>query len=349
MESNLSTLLNYFTFGMLLTLQAFGTTVMYFKGKEHRLQRTMFWFMAYLMFISAFELFYFMCLNHSPISSHLTDILEMSVVPWALAVLSCLLASSIPIVWIGLPGLLIYGGSFIAYAFTFNETVYLVLFLFTIVLAVGIIGYGIIGVRNFNHVMEQYFSNDSFSVSWLRSIVWLYVLLISVWTVATLMEDELVITIYNVVCLVILGLLCYFVYRQEDMLEMLKTLKNKEEKQERKTKNTTVLNFENELTEAFANKQVFLNPKLNISDLALVIGTNRSYLSAYFNQNLNTTFYDYVNSWRIQYSEQLLCETSENIETVSEQSGFNSLSSFRRYFIKAKGMTPTEYRQQKRS
>ena len=44
-------------------------------------------------------------------------------------------------------------------------------------------------------------------------------------------------------------------------------------------------------------EQLFLNHKLTLSDLALRVGTNRTYLSNYMNQELHQTFFDYINSF----------------------------------------------------
>lgn len=75
--------------------------------------------------------------------------------------------------------------------------------------------------------------------------------------------------------------------------------------------------------------------------------TNRSYLSAYLNQHQHTTFYEYVNQWRVRRAKELLAESAIPLEQIAGKSGFNSLSRFRRYFTKAVGMTPSAYRKAK--
>lgn len=93
--------------------------------------------------------------------------------------------------------------------------------------------------------------------------------------------------------------------------------------------------------------KLYLNAKLTISDVANAIGTNRTYLSNYFNNTLHTTFYDYINNYRIEnISKPLLVSNHPllSIEEVAEKSGFNSVSTFRRAFIKNTGMTPIHYR-----
>lgn len=91
-------------------------------------------------------------------------------------------------------------------------------------------------------------------------------------------------------------------------------------------------------------EKVFLDPRLSLSDLAQAVGTNRSYLSEYINKS-GRTFYDYVNNYRIAEACSIIEEEPKaSMGDVASRSGFNSISSFNRYFFKAKGMSPTAYR-----
>ena len=94
----------------------------------------------------------------------------------------------------------------------------------------------------------------------------------------------------------------------------------------------------------FEKEHVYLNPRLRLSELAMVLGTNRTYLSQYFNQNCESTFYDFVNDYRIHHAKLLLHSTDDTLETIAMNSGFNSLSTFRRAFVQREGMSPIEFR-----
>lgn len=94
----------------------------------------------------------------------------------------------------------------------------------------------------------------------------------------------------------------------------------------------------------FEKEHVYLNPRLRLSELAMLLGTNRTYLSQYFNQNCESTFYDFVNDYRIHHAKQLLHSTDDTLETIAMNSGFNSLSTFRRAFVQREGMSPIEFR-----
>ena len=94
----------------------------------------------------------------------------------------------------------------------------------------------------------------------------------------------------------------------------------------------------------FEKEHVYLNPRLRLSELATLLGTNRTYLSQYFNQNCECTFYDFVNDYRIHHAKLLLHSTDDTLETIAMNSGFNSLSTFRRAFVQREGMSPIEFR-----
>lgn len=94
-------------------------------------------------------------------------------------------------------------------------------------------------------------------------------------------------------------------------------------------------------------EKVFLNPKLTLGDLAASILTNKTYLSQYINNTLHTTFYDYINRYRIEEAcriiELMPTEGRKSMSTVSKMSGFCSLATFNRYFVKVIGVSPKNY------
>ena len=101
------------------------------------------------------------------------------------------------------------------------------------------------------------------------------------------------------------------------------------------------------LTRLMEVNKVYLNPKVSLGEVALAIGSNKTYLSDYFNNSLNTTFYDYINTYRIAEACRIIdampTEGRKPMSAVAEVSGFNSLSTFNRYFVKVKGMSPKSY------
>lgn len=93
--------------------------------------------------------------------------------------------------------------------------------------------------------------------------------------------------------------------------------------------------------------RLYLNPRLSLADLAYAAGTNKTYISTYINAQ-GKTFYDYVNEYRVAEACRIIDEKTASGERfsmadVASASGFNSISTFNRYFSKLKGITPTNY------
>ena len=81
--------------------------------------------------------------------------------------------------------------------------------------------------------------------------------------------------------------------------------------------------------------------------LAQHLGTNRQYLSNHINQELHTTFYDYINDFRLMEAKRLLdgidAENQHSLEYIAMMAGFNSYATFLRSFKKKYGQTPSQY------
>lgn len=333
-----------FTFGMLFMLQIIGTVAMYMKGWRHRLQRMTFWIMLYLTCISLFEAAYFFFFPGTPgsLTSHLTDILEMTVIPCAFINMVRLTQPRRKLLGIILCNATLYALLMASYCILEREIIYQSALGFSVFYSLFIIFYGWISAKRMNKELVDNFSDEQLSLYWLKYIIYLYIAILLIWTLATVYATEWMVAAYNVFMLLFLSLWCYFVFRQEDMLEALAQMSEEEARgQEVIGKGYA---FEGNLTKAFEEDAVYLNPRLNIAGLAITVGTNRSYLSAYLNQHQHTTFYEYVNQWRVRRAKELLAESAIPLEQIAGKSGFNSLSSFRRYFTKAVGMTPSAYR-----
>lgn len=100
------------------------------------------------------------------------------------------------------------------------------------------------------------------------------------------------------------------------------------------------------LEEMVGGEKLFTNPDLRISDLALRLNTNRSYISRTVNEVMQSDFCNWVNSYRIDYAKKLMNETQQSeisLEKIAEQSGFASLATFYRVFKKHTKQTPGDY------
>ena len=83
------------------------------------------------------------------------------------------------------------------------------------------------------------------------------------------------------------------------------------------------------LSKLMNDDYIFLQQNLKINDLASMIGTNRTYLSRYVNQQLNMSFSDYINSKRIKYAVAVLKATPDiSLIKLTAKSGFANRRSF---------------------
>lgn len=104
--------------------------------------------------------------------------------------------------------------------------------------------------------------------------------------------------------------------------------------------------FAGNIEKMVESNELYLNKDLTLSDLAKSIGTNRTYLSDYFVNHKHTTFYDYINQLRIeQMAIPMIQQHPEyTLEYIAAESGFNSVTTFRRAFMKLTGKSPSQYR-----
>lgn len=95
----------------------------------------------------------------------------------------------------------------------------------------------------------------------------------------------------------------------------------------------------------FESNQAVLNPNFSIEDLAHYVNMSKNEVSEVINQELAINFYQLIAKYRIDHAKVLL-KTNENltIEAIVEESGFNSKSTFNKYFKLFVGQTPSDYR-----
>lgn len=93
-------------------------------------------------------------------------------------------------------------------------------------------------------------------------------------------------------------------------------------------------------------ERLYLNKDLKVSDVALRLGTNTTYISNCINSLKGCTFNQFVNTYRIAYAKQLSQQQPDmKLSSISLASGFSSEQSFFRNFKAITGMTPNEWRQ----
>jgi len=95
--------------------------------------------------------------------------------------------------------------------------------------------------------------------------------------------------------------------------------------------------------------KIYLDSSLTLDTVASNLNLSPSYLSKIIHNELNTSFPDYLNSYRIEEAKNYLKNpdfSNYTIVSIGLEAGFNSKSSFYNVFKKATGKTPLAYQRE---
>jgi AraC-like DNA-binding protein len=100
---------------------------------------------------------------------------------------------------------------------------------------------------------------------------------------------------------------------------------------------------------AIEGDRLFLDPELTLNDLSQHVQLPPYLVSQAINTQLNKSFYDLINGYRVEEVKKLLYDPTHQhykILSIAFQAGFNSKTVFNSVFKKMTGVTPTQYRKQ---
>ncbi len=216
-------------------------------------------------------------------------------------------------------------------------------FLFTACYALGFVVYMVYAVRRYNRLLRENLSNVEYvHVRWLKWVAGMLAACLIVWIISCYHSSWVVDSCYQVMILILWVITLYYADRQRTPAIAPTT------NGATKIASDHLLGaaLERKLTQLLDEERIWLNPQLTLSDLAAEVGTNRTYLSNYLNNTLHTNFYDYINGFRLKAALDKLNnpETATTMAELAETCGFNSISTFRRVFVRAMGCSYVEYR-----
>ena len=93
----------------------------------------------------------------------------------------------------------------------------------------------------------------------------------------------------------------------------------------------------------------FVDADLKAEQIAEALFVSRRQLDRISTSRYGMTIRDLLNQKRLESAKKLLETTSEGIETIARQSGFQNKDAFLRNFRKEYGITPSEYRKNSRN
>lgn len=212
-------------------------------------------------------------------------------------------------------------------------------------------------IRSYSVRVENWFSDtEKVSMSWLKRITLLSLLLFGLWTLNFIVNAidsrhrnplhflpvVLLISFVNIVT-------AYHVIRQPEIFkagrEMLKDAESKEKYAKQSIDEDMLQLYLRKLVECMETKKPFLDEDITIGSLAEMLDIPLHHLSIVINSMLGKNFSTFINEYRIKEAVSLLDgDKDANILSVAFMSGFSSKSSFNTTFKRVTGKTPSEYR-----
>lgn len=104
-----------------------------------------------------------------------------------------------------------------------------------------------------------------------------------------------------------------------------------------------------QLRQLMEEERFFLEPELTLPQLAERLSVSTNDLSQAINREINKSFFDFVNEYRVQEAKKLLSSPKHghlSILGIALDAGFNSKSAFYSAFSKHIGTTPSGFRKQ---
>jgi len=105
--------------------------------------------------------------------------------------------------------------------------------------------------------------------------------------------------------------------------------------------------YKQELTTLMQTERAYLNPGLTLPKLSAMVQCPINHLSQVINAGFDMSFFDFLNSYRIEEAKRILADESDPppaILTVAFEVGFNSNSAFYSAFKRSCGQTPAQFR-----
>lgn len=204
------------------------------------------------------------------------------------------------------------------------------------------------------YLSENVSDPESYDLRWLKRTMIILSILYFLYVVLLLTDRTI---LYVVIKAIMLVVWFYFFYKALFLknIRLEHSFKNgwdlpsnddeEEDDDDEEQRGALFKRYAEEVNAWFEREKPYLNDDLRLTDLQRVFPISRSYLSQLFNKELGMSFSDYVNQFRVEESKRLMdAEPLASIQEIAERSGFHSMSTFRRAFIKQTGIVPSEYK-----
>lgn len=198
-------------------------------------------------------------------------------------------------------------------------------------------------LRNHKKRIKNQFSDiEEINLKWLQFLVYG---LGTVWTFIVTQNDTLIFITVSVFVI----LIGFFGVQQKNIFgdpSSLKAKKIKEKYSKSGLSKEKEEDYHSQLSKLITEDKIYTNPELSLKELADELEIHPNYLSQIINNREGKTFYDYINTYRVEEFKRLI-SIPENqqftLMSIAYDCGFNSKSTFNRYFKKITKVTPSQY------
>jgi AraC-like DNA-binding protein len=202
-------------------------------------------------------------------------------------------------------------------------------------------------------ILNQFSDVEKINLNWLRILTWGIGL---IWMTVIFFGSENItfsVVVIFIFAIGFFGIRQMGIYSPENIIPPQDILSENKRAGERKEKySKSGLSKEksaelySSLIELMTTKELYKNNELQINDLAVDLDIHPNYLSQVINEKEGKNFYDFVNSYRLKEFKRLIALPKYKqftLLSIALECGFNSKSSFNRYFKKETGQTPSQY------
>lgn len=212
--------------------------------------------------------------------------------------------------------------------------------------------YGLKKLSKFNKEINNYYSDtETKTLGSIKKLLLLFILFACFSAVASqlgrvfFIQESWLLVIPSIFFSILLFSISFIGYRQDfTACDFHKETQKSKWKETENSPESTIAILKKRLHYLMEEEQLFKQKDLRITDIALETSSNRTYVSNCINKEMNLTFSDYINAYRIKYAQSLMT-LPENFSQlqISELSGFSNEVSFYRNFKKITGITPNEW------
>lgn len=227
--------------------------------------------------------------------------------------------------------------------------------------------WSLIKLRSHAARISQTFSyKEQISLDWLRNVlifvgfVWFVVILANIFVQFPFLSTEMHMHLQYLAMTIAVFFLGYFgikqqaIYRPESLQDFPKTKPSPKEHSSGKSryvrsglKKPDASRYAEALKKYFENERPYLQAKLTLHEVADYLQLSSNHLSQVINEDLGMSFFDFVNSHRVEEAKSRLLDpeySSLTFLAIAYDCGFNSKSSFNNIFKKHTGDTPSQYK-----